>query len=76
MEQAQIHSLQTTTTMATGVKIHSKKESQKAQQELFTNGALRFLAALHRTFKFESTRQSLLVAREDCSAAHIYSIEI
>ena len=48
--------------MTTGVKIHSK-ESQKAQQELFTDGALRFLAALHRTF--ESTRQSLLVARED-----------
>ena len=51
-----------TTTMVTGVKIHSK-ESQKAQQELFTEGALRFLVALHRTF--ESTRQSLLVARED-----------
>ena len=42
-----------TTTMVTGVKIHSK-ESQKAQQELFTEGALRFLVALHRDRK--STR--------------------
>ncbi|KAF8815370.1 malate synthase [Phlegmacium glaucopus] len=48
--------------MVTGVKIHSK-EAPKAQEELFTDGALKFLAALHRTF--ESTRQSLLVARED-----------
>ncbi|PPQ92964.1 hypothetical protein CVT25_000165 [Psilocybe cyanescens] len=45
-----------------GVKIHSKV-APKAQAELFTDGALKFLAALHRTF--ESTRQSLLVARED-----------
>ena len=48
--------------MVTGVKIHSK-EAEKAQSELFTDGALKFLAALHRTF--ESTRQSLLVARDD-----------
>ena len=48
--------------MVTGVQIHSKG-SEKAQFELFTDGALKFLAALHRTF--ESTRQSLLVARED-----------
>ncbi|KAF8058018.1 malate synthase [Lyophyllum atratum] len=48
--------------MVQGVKIHSKV-AQPAQAELFTDGALEFLAALHRTF--ESTRQSLLVAREE-----------
>jgi len=48
--------------MITGVQILSKV-AQKAQTELFSDGALQFLAALHRTF--ESTRQSLLVARED-----------
>ncbi|KAF9467445.1 malate synthase [Collybia nuda] len=48
--------------MTHGVKIHSKV-AQKAQAEILTDGALQFLAALHRTF--ESTRQSLLVARED-----------
>lgn len=48
--------------MVQGVQIHSKV-AQKAQDELFTDGALQFLAALHRTF--ESTRQSLLVARDD-----------
>ncbi|KAF8965539.1 malate synthase [Flammula alnicola] len=48
--------------MVQGVKIHSQV-APKAQAELFTDGALKFLAALHRTF--ESTRQSLLVARED-----------
>ncbi|KAG5640614.1 Malate synthase, glyoxysomal [Asterophora parasitica] len=48
--------------MVQGVRIHSKV-AQQAQNELFTDGALGFLAALHRTF--ESTRQSLLVARED-----------
>lgn len=48
--------------MVAGVQIHSKV-AQKAQAELFTDDALKFLAALHRTF--ESTRQSLLVARED-----------
>ncbi|KAF8907881.1 malate synthase [Gymnopilus junonius] len=48
--------------MVQGVKIHSKVAPQ-AQAELFTEDALKFLAALHRTF--ESTRQSLLVARED-----------
>ena len=48
--------------MVQGVKIHSTVAS-KAQAELFTDGALKFLAALHRTF--ETTRQSLLVARED-----------
>jgi len=52
----------TTTTMAQGIRVHSKI-AEKAQAELFTDGALKFLAALHRTF--ESTRQSLLVARED-----------
>ena len=48
--------------MAQGIEIHSKVAPQ-AQAELFTDSALQFLAALHRTF--ESTRQSLLVARED-----------
>ncbi|KAG6874519.1 hypothetical protein C0995_010431 [Termitomyces sp. Mi166 len=48
--------------MVNGVQIHSKV-AQQAQAELFTDGALEFLAALHRTF--ESTRQSLLVAREE-----------
>ena len=48
--------------MVDGVKIHSK-QSPRAQEELFTDEALKFLASLHRTF--ESTRQSLLVARED-----------
>lgn len=48
--------------MVKGVQIHSKV-AQKAQAELFTDGALQFLAALHRTF--EATRQSLLVARDE-----------
>ncbi|KAG6853769.1 hypothetical protein C0991_001480 [Blastosporella zonata] len=48
--------------MVKGVQIHSKV-AQQAQNELFTDDALDFLAALHRTF--EATRQSLLSARED-----------
>ncbi|RDB16938.1 Malate synthase, glyoxysomal [Hypsizygus marmoreus] len=48
--------------MVKGVQIHSKVAPQ-AQAEILTDPALEFLAALHRTF--ESTRQSLLVARED-----------
>lgn len=44
-----------------GVQILSKVASD-AQVKVLTNDALKFLAALHRTF--ESTRQSLLVARE------------
>jgi malate synthase len=48
--------------MVQGIKILSKV-APKAQAELFTDDVLQFLAALHRTF--ESTRQSLLVARED-----------
>ncbi|KAI0916424.1 hypothetical protein AcW1_008847 [Taiwanofungus camphoratus] len=47
--------------MVAGVQIHSK-EAQQAQVEILTEDALKFLAALHKTF--ESTRQSLLVARE------------
>lgn len=43
-----------------GVHILSS-EAQKAQGEILTDEALKFLAALHRTF--EKTRQSLLVAR-------------
>ncbi|TFK44117.1 malate synthase [Crucibulum laeve] len=48
--------------MVQGVQIHSQVAA-KAQAELFTDDALKFLAALHRTF--EATRQSLLVAREE-----------
>jgi hypothetical protein len=48
--------------MVSGVKIHSKA-APKAQEAILTEGALQFLAALHRTF--ESTRQSLLAARDD-----------
>lgn len=44
------------------VKVHSNV-APKAQSELFTEGALQFLSALHNTF--ESTRQSLLAARQD-----------
>jgi len=47
--------------MVAGVQIHSH-EAQKAQAEILTDGALHFLAALHRTF--DATRQSLLFARE------------
>jgi len=47
--------------MVAGVQIYTKV-AQKAQAEILTDGALAFLAALHRTF--ESTRQSLLVARD------------
>ncbi|KAJ3755056.1 malate synthase [Lentinula raphanica] len=48
--------------MVSGVKIYSKA-ADKAQSVILTDDALTFLAALHRTF--ESTRQSLLVAREE-----------
>ncbi|KAG2075138.1 malate synthase [Suillus decipiens] len=48
--------------MVAGVQVHTKV-AQDAQFEILTDGALVFLAALHRTF--ESTRQSLLVARDD-----------
>ncbi|KAI0314232.1 malate synthase [Amylostereum chailletii] len=47
--------------MVQGVQIHTKV-AEKAQAEILTDGALTFIAALHRTF--DSTRQSLLVARE------------
>jgi malate synthase len=43
-------------------KIHSKV-AQNAQSELFSDGAVKFLVALHRTF--DSTRLSLLAAREE-----------
>lgn len=48
--------------MSHGLRIHSQV-APGAQEVLFTDGALRFLSALHRTF--DSTRQSLLTARED-----------
>ncbi|KAJ7141417.1 malate synthase [Mycena epipterygia] len=48
--------------MVQGVQIHSSV-APKAQAELFTDGALTFLAALHRTF--DATRKSLLNARDD-----------
>ena len=47
--------------MVEGVKIHST-QAQNAQAQILTEDALKFIAALHRTF--ESTRQSLLIARE------------
>ena len=47
--------------MVEGVQIHSQ-QAKEAQQQILTEDALKFLAALHRTF--ESTRQNLLVARE------------
>ena len=43
-------------------KIHSEVAPQ-AQAELFTQPAVKFLVALHRTF--EPRRQALLAARED-----------
>lgn len=46
--------------MVAGVQILST-EAQTAQSQILTEDALKFLAALHRTF--ETTRQSLLVAR-------------
>jgi malate synthase len=48
--------------MVAGVEIHAKV-AQQAQSEILTDGALNFLAALHRTF--DSTRQNLLIARDD-----------
>lgn len=53
--------------MSHGVVIHSKI-APKAQEELFTPDALKFLSALHKTF--ESTRQTLLTAREDAQRRH------
>ena len=46
--------------MVAGVQILST-EAQNAQSQILTEDALKFLAALHRTF--EAPRQSLLVAR-------------
>ncbi|KAI0266737.1 malate synthase [Gloeopeniophorella convolvens] len=51
--------------MVAGVEIHSQVAPQ-AQTEILTDGALQFIAALHRTF--DATRQSLLVAREAAQA--------
>jgi malate synthase len=53
--------------MATGLEIHTQV-AQKAQTEILTEGALRFLAALHRTF--DATRQQLLAAREAAQARY------
>ena len=47
--------------MVQGVQIHSS-QAANAQGQILTEDALKFIAALHRTF--ESTRQTLLVARE------------
>ncbi len=55
-----LSSLPLIATMVAGVQILSK-EAEQAQTQILTEDALKFLAALHRTF--ESTRQSLLVAR-------------
>jgi malate synthase len=48
--------------MVAGVQIHTKVDVLNPQSDILTDGALSFLAALHRTF--ESTRHSLLVARD------------
>jgi len=48
--------------MTQGFKVHSKI-APDAQADLFTEGAVKFLVALHRTF--ESRRQGLLSERED-----------
>jgi len=48
--------------MVTGLEIHT----QITRPEILTEGALRFLAALHRTF--DATRQELLAAREASQA--------
>lgn len=48
--------------MVEGVKIHSQV-APEAQAQILTEDALKFLAALHRTF--DSTRHSLLTAREN-----------
>jgi malate synthase len=53
--------------MATGLEIHTQV-AQKAQAEILTEGALRFLASLHRTF--DATRQQLLAAREAAQARY------
>lgn len=53
--------------MVTGLEIHTQV-AHKAQEEVLTEGALRFLAALHRTF--DATRQGLLAAREAAQARH------
>lgn len=59
--------------MSHGVVIHSKV-APKAQEELFTEDALKFLSALHKTF--ESTRQSLLTAREDAQRRYDSGISL
>ncbi|KAI0305676.1 malate synthase [Multifurca ochricompacta] len=51
--------------MVTGIEIHTRV-AQKTQEEILTEGALRFLLALHRTF--DATRQGLLAAREAAQA--------
>ncbi|KAL0956758.1 hypothetical protein HGRIS_002877 [Hohenbuehelia grisea] len=51
-----------TTHSASGITIHAPV-STKIDVELFTDGALKFISALHRNF--EATRQSLLIAREE-----------
>jgi len=53
--------------MVTGVEIHTQV-AQRAREEILTEGALQFLAALHRTF--DATRQGLLAAREAARARY------
>lgn len=48
--------------MSSAVTFHAKVAAN-VKDVLFTDGALKFLTALHRNF--EATRQSLLAARED-----------
>ena len=51
--------------MSAGIEIHARVV-QNGQSEILTEGALLFLAALHKTF--DMTRQSLLAAREAAQA--------
>jgi malate synthase len=54
-----------TPVMVPGIEIHTRV-AQRAQTAILTEGALRFLVALHRTF--DGTRQTLLAAREAAQA--------
>jgi malate synthase len=51
--------------MVIGIEVHTRA-AQTAQAAILTEGALRFLVALHGTF--DATRQSLLAAREAAQA--------
>ncbi|KAG5220351.1 malate synthase [Salix suchowensis] len=56
------------TTMSYAVTFHAKVAAN-VKDVLFTDGALKFLTALHRNF--EATRQSLLASREDAQRKRV-----